>query len=111
MKEPLREEHHKLVRDRLPLILQERGIKVTYEIVAAEQLRSHLRLKLVEEAKEYIDTGDPAELIDVLEVVRALAATHETSWDTLENRRAEKAALRGGFEQGIFLVETIEPSR
>ena len=65
-----------------------------------------LRAKLMEEAGEAQAAPDRqlrSELADVLEVLRALAATYCMSWEDIEAEAARKRDERGGFDQRIFL--------
>jgi predicted house-cleaning noncanonical NTP pyrophosphatase (MazG superfamily) len=63
-----------------------------------------LRAKLVEEAEEHRASGEAAELVDVLEVVYALAAAAGISPEKLERDRCRKREERGGFEERLLLV-------
>jgi predicted house-cleaning noncanonical NTP pyrophosphatase (MazG superfamily) len=60
--------------------------------------------KLGEEVTEYRESGNPAELADILEVIRALSAeVHGLTLSDIEQIRAEKEADRGGFKEGLIL--------
>ncbi|QXJ27010.1 nucleoside triphosphate pyrophosphohydrolase [Actinomadura graeca] len=93
----------KLVRDRIPQVIEESGRRAEFRVAGLDEYRSRLRAKLYEEAGEYVASGDPEELADVLEVVHALAAVHRLTPDGLEARRADKAQRRGGFSERIVL--------
>jgi predicted house-cleaning noncanonical NTP pyrophosphatase (MazG superfamily) len=93
----------KLVRDRIPEIIRASGEEPETRVADRAEYAGWLRAKLVEEAGEYIASGDPGELADVLEVVHALAATHGLTPAGLERRRAAKAAERGGFDERLIL--------
>lgn len=100
--------HHKLVRDRIPELIRAEGRRPVGEVLAAGARRGALLAKLVEEAAEAAgaDGGDLAqELADVLEVVRALAAEPGLSMGDVTALADRKRSARGGFEQGLFLVE------
>ena len=45
------------------------------------------------------------ELADLLELVRALGASHGVSFEQLEAVRKEKATKKGGFQKKIFLID------
>lgn len=90
----------KLVRDRIPAIIRAEGGEPSVRIATDDEIDDLLRAKLLEEVGEFLDSGDPGdpvELADVLEVVRALAERCGVDPDVLERLRAEKAAARGGF--------------
>jgi predicted house-cleaning noncanonical NTP pyrophosphatase (MazG superfamily) len=100
--------HRKLVRDRIPDIIRAQGRTPVVEHLAAEERRGALLAKLVEEAAEAAEDQDLAEeLADVLEVVRALAAALGLSLEELTELADRKKAARGGFEDGVFLVEVV----
>ena len=61
-----------------------------------------LRTKLLEEAHEAQAAPDgqlASELADVLEVLQALAAAHDMSWEDVVSEAGRKRAERGGFDQ------------
>jgi predicted house-cleaning noncanonical NTP pyrophosphatase (MazG superfamily) len=49
----------------------------------------------------------PGELIDILEMVYAIAAEAGISQFELEEMGQQKRRERGGFEDRIFLIETL----
>jgi predicted house-cleaning noncanonical NTP pyrophosphatase (MazG superfamily) len=68
-----------------------------------------LRDKLAEETREYLASGDPGELADVIEVVYALAGLHGLDAAGLEDLRAAKAAARGTFAGKAVWAGNREP--
>lgn len=95
----------KLVRDRIPEIIEAAGGRAETRTADGPQYRALLKAKLYEEAGEYAASADPQELADILEVVLALAAAHGLSPAELERMRADKAQARGGFGDGVVLRE------
>lgn len=93
--------HAKLVRDKIPEIVRERGAEPVTRIADADEYRGLLRDKLVEEVEEFLDSEDPHELADVLEVLLALAIDLGVDRDQLERLRTAKVAERGGFSRRI----------
>ncbi|MFG2683852.1 hypothetical protein [Streptomyces sp. NPDC048392] len=94
----------KLVRDRIPEIIQADGADPTTYIAGPEEYRRRLREKLNEEVAEFLSSEAAAaleELADVLEVVHALAADLGIDATGLENIRQAKARDRGGFTRRI----------
>jgi predicted house-cleaning noncanonical NTP pyrophosphatase (MazG superfamily) len=72
--------------------------------------REALLAKLVEEAGEASHasaTDLPGELADVLEVLRALTAVADMSWEQMLKLADEKRSRSGGWEKRIFL-ESVE---
>jgi predicted house-cleaning noncanonical NTP pyrophosphatase (MazG superfamily) len=102
----MRLEYHKLVRDQIPRIIEaEAGRPITYVLDQAAYL-AELRAKLVEEAEEAQAASDSnlrSELADVLEVLQALAAAHDMSWEDVVAEAARKRDEHGAFDQRIFL--------
>ena len=95
---------NKLVRDRIPEIIEAHGgMPHTCILDDAEYFRC-LEAKLDEEVGEYHREKNTEELADILEVVFALAAKHGCSEAELLKCREEKRAARGGFEERIFLI-------
>ncbi|MFD1039354.1 phosphoribosyl-ATP pyrophosphohydrolase [Virgibacillus byunsanensis] len=101
--------YNKLVRDRIPEIIENTGKDFKTEILNQDRYISELKKKLKEEVTEYQETttNEDAveELADVLELMHALSRVHGTSIDEVEQVRKDKAAKRGGFDEKIFLVE------
>jgi predicted house-cleaning noncanonical NTP pyrophosphatase (MazG superfamily)/8-oxo-dGTP pyrophosphatase MutT (NUDIX family) len=88
----------KLVRDGVPGLIRSTGGEPPVRVAADGEYDALLRAKLYEEAGEYVASGDPEELADLLEVVRTLARGHGLDPDRLERLRAGKAVERGGFD-------------
>jgi predicted house-cleaning noncanonical NTP pyrophosphatase (MazG superfamily) len=100
-------EYDKLVRDRIPEIVRENDeIPVTH-VAEGEEYRTRLREKLCEEAEEFRESGDPAELADVMEVLAAIREAEDLDAAVVERLREEKTDERGGFADGVVL-ETVE---
>lgn len=93
----------KLVRDKIPEIIKSNGEVPMSHIASNEEFKQRLNAKLREEVKEYFQNHDEGELIDILEVVYALADIHLINRDKLEQLRKEKVKKRGGFIKRIIL--------
>ncbi len=100
--------YNKLVRDRIPEIIEAGGDTCVTEILSDEAYLRMLDVKLDEELAEYHADGNPEELADLLEVIYAVAKARGVTAEALDGIRAEKAAKRGGFEKKILLVEVSE---
>jgi predicted house-cleaning noncanonical NTP pyrophosphatase (MazG superfamily) len=96
--------YNKLVRDRIPAIIAAEGRRAEVRVLGGDAYLAALRAKLVEEAEEHRASGETAELVDVLEVVYALAATAGISPEELERDRRWRREERGGFEERLLLV-------
>ncbi len=100
--------YNKLVRDRIPEIIESDGKLCTMEILPDDRYLQMLDVKLDEELAEYQESTSLEELADLLEVMRAVVKARGWSWEQLEQARQEKTAQRGGFEKKIFLKEVRE---
>ncbi len=100
--------YYKLVRDRIPEIIESTGKTCTTEILTDDEYLKMVDAKLDEELAEYHQDQNIEELADLLEVIRAAAVARGYTLEELERVRAEKAAKRGGFEKKILLKEVQE---
>ena len=96
--------YHKLVRDRIPEIIEGNGEIPNVTVLEGEELLAQLDRKLLEEAEEYRESGELEELADILEVVYAICEAKGFSLEELHQIREQKKASRGGFSKGYFLV-------
>jgi predicted house-cleaning noncanonical NTP pyrophosphatase (MazG superfamily) len=101
--------YNKLVRDRIPEIIEQGGKTYNTRILNEFEYKKELRTKLTEELNEYLESTDDKEameeLSDILELLHALTAIHGSNVEELESIRADKAKKRGGFKQRIFLID------
>ena len=97
-------QYHKLVRDRIPEIIEEDGKICTWETLSDEVYLHLLDEKLNEELEEYRENKTLEKLADLLEVVQAVVRARGWTPEQLEQLRADKAAQRGGFEKRILLT-------
>lgn len=95
--------HNKLVRDRIPEIIEKSGKTACCRILNNEEYIEELDRKLNEECAEYQADKSIEELADMLEVMYAIAQARGYSIEELEQIRAEKAEKRGGFKDKIYL--------
>jgi predicted house-cleaning noncanonical NTP pyrophosphatase (MazG superfamily) len=102
----MRVAHHKLVRDQIPEIIAAAGGQPVTRVLDQAGYQAALRIKLLEEAREAQAAPDgqlASELADVLEVLKALAAAYDMSWEDVVSEADRKRAERGGFGKRIFL--------
>ena len=100
--------YNKLVRDKIPEIIEKSGNKCKIEILSDEDYLKMIDAKLDEELAEYHKDQNLEELADLLEVIYAAAKARGFSIDELEELRKRKAEKRGGFENKLLLVKTFE---
>lgn len=100
----------KLVRDEIPAHIEQQGEHVALAHLLPGDARAALIGKLFEEALELRSATSPgevtAELADLLEVLRALAATTGVAWDDVTAAADAKRHSRGGFAKGLVLLTT-----
>ncbi|MDQ1146068.1 putative house-cleaning noncanonical NTP pyrophosphatase (MazG superfamily) [Bacillus sp. SORGH_AS 510] len=101
--------YNKLVRDRIPEIIEKTEKHFTTRILDNEEYIKELKNKSFEELEEYVnaenDQDSIEELADLLEIIHALAECHGASIEKVEEVRKNKAEKRGGFKDKIFLIE------
>jgi predicted house-cleaning noncanonical NTP pyrophosphatase (MazG superfamily) len=101
--------YNKLVRDRIPEIIEKDGKKFSSRILSNDEYIKSLREKSFEELNEYVNTTNDndalEELADLLEIIHALSECHGASIEKVDEIRKKKAEKRGGFKEKIFLIE------
>lgn len=100
--------YNKLVRDRIPKIIEADGKHCKLETLSDKAYLRLLDRKLDEELTEYQESKSLEELADLLEVIRAVVKARGWTMEELERVRMEKAAERGGFEKKVLLKEVQE---
>lgn len=100
--------YKKLVRDRIPEIIEASGKTCVTEILSDADYLRMVDAKLDEELAEYHEDQNIEELADLIEVIYAAAKARGYTLEQLETVRAEKAGKRGAFEKKILLKEVIE---
>ena len=95
--------YNKLVRDKIPEIIEKSGKTCETEILSDEEYLQMLDKKLDEELAEYHKEQNIEELADLLEVLYATVKAKGYSIEDLEQVRIEKQKARGGFDKKILL--------
>lgn len=95
--------YQKLVRDKIPEIIEAAGKKPVTHILDEASYLAELDHKLNEECAEYQESKSMEELADMLEVMYAIADARGYSVAELEAVRKKKAAERGGFCDRVYL--------
>lgn len=98
--------YDKLVRDRIPEIIEASGNKCEIEVVSDEVALEYLYKKLNEEVGELLEDKNLDEIADCLEVLFAIGAKYGYSEDEVLGRRNEKKLERGGFDDNLVLRKT-----
>lgn len=96
--------YNKLVRDKIPAMIEAKGEHCNIRILEDEEYRQCLEDKLDEEVGEFHRDRNLEELADILEVVYALADSMGSSRQELMQLYDAKHEQRGGFAQRICLI-------
>jgi predicted house-cleaning noncanonical NTP pyrophosphatase (MazG superfamily) len=98
----------KLVRDNIPLMMQEEGNNNFLQHIADDaEYKKALREKLQEELNEFLQDNNVEELADIVEVIHALADYEFGGFQEVEKARQKKVAERGGFYKKIIIEKTF----
>jgi len=103
----VRTNYNKLVRDRIPEIIQAAGGQCEVKAISEEEYLQALRRKLIEEAQE-VATASSSDLIlelaDLFEVLDALLAAHNIQRSAVIETQEARRLERGGFQERVFLL-------
>ncbi len=101
---------NKLVRDKIPELLQKAGAEPDFRVLNQEEYKLELNKKLKEECQEVIEAPDKIslteELADLTEVILSLAKNSNITLEEIEKTRIKKKENRGGFDAKLFLEST-----
>ena len=98
----------KLVRDKIPEIIEKSGKTAVTRILDDADYKVYLEKKLDEEVAEFHESGSLEELADIQEVIFALCRACGYTPEDLYATRSEKMVYRGGFKKKILLCEVRE---
>lgn len=97
--------YNKLVRDKIPEIMKEKGLRFKTHIAGDGEYYDKLKEKLLEEVGEFLQDDSVEELADVQEVLKAILVCKNIKEKKLETIRVEKENKRGAFKKRIILEE------
>lgn len=98
----------KLVRDKIPQIIERNGKRALIDTLDDESFEIFLERKLDEEVKEYHDSKDAEELADILEVLITLAELKGLTFADLMDMQTKKAVRKGYFTKKILLIAVCD---
>ena len=98
--------HNKLVRDRIPEIIEASGKRCRIKALDENDYLNALDAKLSEELQEYLQDKSMEELADLLEVIRAVITARGSTYEQVEALRMAKAEKRGAFNNRVWLIDT-----
>lgn len=100
--------YNKLVRDRIPEIIEKSGKKAVIKKLDAQDYKKFLDQKLSEELQEYLDSDSVNELADLVEVIHAILKYKDIEISDFYDIQKKKADERGAFDKRLLLMEVIE---
>jgi predicted house-cleaning noncanonical NTP pyrophosphatase (MazG superfamily) len=101
-------EFNKLVRDKIPQIIENNGEFAETRILTDEEYINELNIKLKEEVNEYLEDNNVEEIADIVEVLLAILKYKSISYEEFESIRNIKVEKRGAFDKRIFLERTYK---
>lgn len=101
-------EFNKLVRDKIPEIIENNGEVAKTRILSDNEYINELNIKLKEEVSEYLADNNVEEIADIMEVLLAILKYKKIEYRQFENIRLGKVEKRGAFDQRIFLERTYD---
>lgn len=109
---PMKHIHNKLVRDRIPEIIENDHKTCATRILDNNEYLKCLKAKLLEECHEVIEADEDSikkEIADVLEVLEALENTLHINHQEILSIKEKKAHNNGAFEKKIYLEYVEDP--
>ncbi len=100
--------YDKLVRDKIPAIIEKSGKKAITRTLNDDEYKIYLEKKLDEEVAEFHESKDFKEIADIIEVLYAICSANGYSIGSVNTELALKRGERGGFSKRILLLEVQE---
>ena len=99
--------YHKLVRDRIPEIIDEAGKDFAMRQERGSRLQDYAMRKLQEEVQEFVENPCAEEAADIMEIMSFICNRLGIHERTILAETTAKRVRRGGFEMG-FILEWVE---
>ncbi len=97
--------YNKLVRDRIPELIEESGRKQISRTLNEDEYEQALMDKIVEEIEEYRVSKNEEEIADIYEVLDCLVKLKDYEPMHIDYLRLIKREARGSFHKRILLEE------
>jgi|TARA_Y100000310_G_C20222246_1_gene596269 predicted house-cleaning noncanonical NTP pyrophosphatase (MazG superfamily) len=95
--------YYKLVRDRIPEIIEESGKEFSVCQVPEERLQDYAMRKLQEEVMEFVENPCAEEAADIMEIMNFICYRLGIHDHTIVAYATAKRVSRGGFDMGYIL--------
>lgn len=95
--------YNKLVRDKIPKIINNDNRKAITRILNNEEYLTELNKKVLEEANEFIEANSIEELGDLMEVINAIMKLKGYKMEEIYKVMRDKADKKGAFDEKIYL--------
>jgi len=102
-----RKVYNKLVRDKIPQIIERHGKTLSVCLVDPHTLKDYAVKKLQEEIAEFIENPCAEEAADILEVLDFICYHEGIKERAIRAQKISKYATKGGFEKG-YILEWVE---
>ena len=99
----MKKEYNKLIRDNIPLIIENQGKKFKLHQASDEEYQEKLQEKLLEEVNEFLENPCIEELADVQEVLNTLLYNMDLDDQQLMQKMVEKTVTNGTFGKKLIL--------
>lgn len=99
--------YNKLVRDRIPEVIEQAGKKAQIQQVNSLGLHRYALDKLREEVEEFVENPCAEEAADILEILDFICTREGISDREIKAAAIAKRVERGAFEMG-YILEWVE---
>ena len=103
----MRKLYYKLVRDRIPEVIEEAGKEFSVSQADSSSLRDYAMKKLREEVSEFIEDPCAEEAADILEILDFICRREDITQAEIKAARTSKYVRRGTFNEG-YILEWVE---
>lgn len=106
----MRKVYHKLIRDKIPEIIEKAGEKPKVRKLKKAEFLLELKKKILEEAKELQSTENKKEIsdeiVDIQELLDWLIKELKISQSKIKTLQVKKNQKRGSFKKRLYLMYT-----
>jgi predicted house-cleaning noncanonical NTP pyrophosphatase (MazG superfamily) len=100
-------DYDKLVRDRIPEIIEKSGKEFVIHKASDEEYKTKLLEKVVEELEEFKEKPCEEEIADILEVIDSIIDYYGFDKEKIEVIQGQKRNEQGGFKEKVILEKVL----